>query len=194
MPVEVLGAIASIITAVVVGATAIAALVQLRHIRASNELTAFTEAFELWYSESTQRGLTFLQTEYRDRMQDPRVRAELDSTTPTDHTRHPELYVLDFFDNIAVMVVLGMLRESVILLPASQLIVETWELMNPAIAIMRRRRGQQLWISFEYLVHRAKIWIKRYPHGYALPGWARLPNPDVWAASEVGATTTSSTK
>jgi len=183
MTLDVLGAIASIITALVVGATAIAALVQLRHIRASNELTAFTEAFELWYSKAVQNGLAFLRRDYAERMRDASFRAELDSATPVDHEKHPEMYVLDYFDNIGVMVALGMLREAVILLPASQVIVELWEILNPAIAIMRRKRGQQLWVSFEYLVLRAKRWMERYPEGYRIPGWSRLPNPDFWASA-----------
>ena len=51
---ELLNTAGTLLTAVIIGATAIAAVVQLRHIRASNELTAFNEALELWYSRPIQ--------------------------------------------------------------------------------------------------------------------------------------------
>lgn len=182
MNIEALNTIGVFLTAAIIGATAIAAVVQLRHIRSSNELTAFTEAFELWYSPAVQDGFRFIQRELKDRMQDPAFRSELDTTGVVDHRAHPELGPLDFFDNIGVMVSLGMLREEVILHPASQLIDNLWTTMSPVIAIMRRKRGPQLYISLEWLAVRAKKWLERYPDGYRVPGWVRLRNPDVWAS------------
>jgi hypothetical protein len=52
--------------------------------------------------------------------------------------------------------------------------------ISPTVAIMRRKRGQQLYVSFEYLAHRARLWSQRYPNGYTPKGFERLPNPDIW--------------
>ena len=177
---ELLNTAGTLLTAVIIGATAIAAVVQLRHIRASNELTAFNEALELWYSRPIQDGLKFIQLDLAHKMEDPQFRRELDADGVVDHGSHPDLNVLDFFDNLGVMVSLGMMREHVILHPAGQLIENLWTRLSPTIAIMRRRRGSQLYVSFEYLADRARLWQLRYPNGYQVRGWERLPNPDVW--------------
>ena len=185
MTLETFNTVVALVTAVIIGATAIAAIVQLRHIRASNELTAFSEAMELWYQPAVQDGFRFIQRELEAKMQDPAFRADLDTPGVVDHIAHPELSPIDFFDNIGVMVSLGLLREDIILHPAGQLIQNLWKTMSPSIAIMRRKRGPQLYVSFEYLAYRAGIWAGRYPQGFQVKGWARLPNPDAWLARDV---------
>ena len=181
MSLEALNTAGVLLTAVIIATTAIAAVIQLRHIRASNELTAFSEAMELWYAPSVQEGFRFIQHDLEEKMKDPAFRNDLDSAGVVDHTRHPELSPVDFFDNIGVMVSLGLLREEVILHPASQLVENLWERLSPTIAIMRRKRGRQLYVSFEYLAARARVWQDRYPEGFQVKGWERLANPDVWS-------------
>jgi len=178
---ETLNTAGVLLTAAIIGATAIAAVIQLRHIRASNELAAFNEAMELWYAPSVQEGFRFIQNDLGERMKDAGFRNDLDTAGVVDHIKHPELSPMDFFDNIGVMVSLGLLREEVILHPASQLIQNLWETLSPTIAIMRRKRGRQLYVSFEYLAARARVWQERYPEGFMTKGWERLPNPDVWS-------------
>ena len=180
MSLEQLSVVTSILTLAVLFAAAIAALVQLGHIRASNELNTFSEAFELWYSAPVQGGLTFINRELATKMLDPAFRSELDTAGPVDRARHPELHVIDFIDNFAIYIVVGKMREDMIMHAAAQLIEYFWRELSPTIAIMRRQRGQQLYISFEYLAHRARLWNARYPNGYTPKGFARLPNPDVW--------------
>ena len=171
-------------TLVVLLTAAIAALVQLRHIRASNELSTFSEIFELWYSDGVQRGLAFIHRDLSSKMEDPVFRSDLDTSGPVDHGRHPELNVLDFFDNMAIYVIVGGMREDMIMQAGAQLMDSLWQSLSPTIAIMRRKRGPQMYASFEYLVQRGRIWLSRYPQGYAPPGFQRLPNPDVWRKAD----------
>ncbi len=177
---EALQTFATLLTPAIIGATAIAALIQLRHIRASNELTAFNEAMELWYSPAVQAGFKFIQRDLKEKMEDPQFRRELDTSGVVDHSTHPDLNVCDFFDNVGAMISLGMLREDVILHPAGQLIDNLWTTLSPTIAIMRRKRGLQMYVSLEYLANRAKVWQIRYPQGFQKHAWDRLPNPDIW--------------
>jgi hypothetical protein len=179
--------VTAICTLVVLTAAALAALVQLRHIRGNNELSAFSEAFDLWYHERIQNGLRFIQRELPHKMQELSFRQSLDTAGPVDHSEHLELNVVDFFDNIGVYVVLGIVREDLILLPASQLIRILWRTLSPTIAIMRRQRGASLYINFEYLAARAEQWDATYPDGYARKGFVRLANPDVWLERDAAA-------
>jgi len=184
MSLESLNTLGTLLTATIIGATAIAAVVQLRHIRASNELSAYNEMLELWYSPQVQDGFRFIQHDLKRKMEDPQFRQELDTAGVVDHATHPDLNVLDFFDNVGVMVSLGMLREDIIMHPASQLIDNLWTMLGPTIAIMRRKRGRQLWVSFEYLAYRARFWQQRYPDGFQSGNWERLPNPDAWLSAD----------
>ena len=52
MSVELLSTLASVGTFIVIGATAIAAIIQLRHMRGSNQIIALTECRETLESES----------------------------------------------------------------------------------------------------------------------------------------------
>ncbi len=177
----------SVATLAVLLAAAIAALVQLGHIRASNELNTFSEAFELWYSAPVQLGLAFINRELSAKMQEPEFRRELETAGPVDRSRHPELHVIDFIDNFAIYIVVGKMREDMIMHAAAQLIEHFWRILGPTIAIMRRKRGQQLYVSFEYLAYRASLWNARYPNGYTPQGFTRLPNPDVWRDADMRA-------
>jgi hypothetical protein len=184
MTVEQTNIVISAATLVVLLTAAIAALVQLRHIRASNDLSTFSEAFELWYSPSVQQGLTFIQRELTTKMEDPAFRRGLETSGPVDRVEHPEVNVLDFFDNTAIYLVMGNMREDMIMQAAGQAVCSLWQTLSPSIAIMRRQRGPQLYASFEYLVWRAQLWQKRYPNGYTPKGFARLPNPDTWLSAD----------
>ncbi|HEV2878264.1 MAG TPA: hypothetical protein VGW96_01680 [Candidatus Eremiobacteraceae bacterium] len=184
MPAEQWNVIVSIATLVVLLTAALAALVQLRHIRASNELSTFSQALDLWSSPGVQQGLQFIQHDLATKMKDPAFRGELDTPGPVDHSRHPELNVLDYFDNVAIYLILGNMREDMIMQAAGQLVCSLWQTLSPTIAIMRRQRGPQMYVSFEYLVARAQIWHKRYPNGYLPTGFQRLPNTDMWLSAD----------
>jgi len=184
VPVEQWNIVISIATLVVLLTAAVATLVQLRHIRASNDLSTFSEAFELWYSSPVQGGLAFIQRELATKIKDPEFRRELDTAGPVDHSRHPELNVLDFFDNIAIYLVMGNMREDMIMQAAGQLARSLWSTLSPTIAIMRRQRGPQMYAPFEYLVWRAQLWHERYPNGYVPKGFERLPNLDTWLSAD----------
>jgi hypothetical protein len=131
-----------------------------------------------------QNGIAFIQNDLATKMEDPEFRRGLDSPGPVDRARHPEVNVLDFFDNIAIYLVMGNMREDMIMLAGGQAACSLWQSLSPTIAIMRRKRGAQLYASFEYLVSRAQLWQERYPNGYTPRGFQRLPNPDKWLSAD----------
>ncbi|MBV9332771.1 MAG: hypothetical protein JO146_02065, partial [Candidatus Eremiobacteraeota bacterium] len=82
-------------TFVVITATAIAATVQLRHLRASNQLVALTTVLSDWQRPQLQEWLRFARWEIADKLKDPEFVASL--RTP-DRTKHPELLLADYFE------------------------------------------------------------------------------------------------
>ncbi len=61
-----------------------------------------------------------------------------------------------------------------------RLVDRSWELLRPAIAIMRRRRGPTQYQNFEYLVVRYRAWHARHPTGRYPADVPRLPLEDPW--------------
>jgi len=91
---EELTAFASLGTFVVIAVTAIAALVQLRHNRAANQLSGVLEYIKIWETESIQHANRFVQDELPAKLNDPQYRQELFKPF-VDRTRHPELTIAD---------------------------------------------------------------------------------------------------
>jgi hypothetical protein len=67
---ESVGAAAALGTFVVITASAIAALIQLRHMSSNNELTALRAAMESWDSDQTQEALRFFYIEFGTKKKD----------------------------------------------------------------------------------------------------------------------------
>ena len=179
MPFEVLSAIAAIGTFLVIAATAVAALIQLRHIRANNELVTLKTVMAAWDSEAFQRAVRFVRHELPARMADPAFRAEIDTREPIDRITHPELVVCDFWDTLGVYVMHGMIRESAFL-GIGTLAAAFWRLLSPTVAIMRRQRGRGVYAGFEYLADTIEQLRARFPDGYIPKSWQRPKLEDPW--------------
>src|SRR5215469_15122034 len=180
MTAETLTAVAAIGTFVVIAASAVAALIQLRHMSSNNELSALRSAMESWDSDRVQNALYFLRTEFAGRMKDESYRNELDTAGPVDRRTHPELYICDFWDTLGVFIMHGLLRESAFLEMGADMVATNWDTVWPAIAITRRKRGDALFIGFEYLADRGRLWSARYPAGYGTRRWQRQKLTDPW--------------
>jgi hypothetical protein len=177
---EGLTAAAAIGTFVVIAASAIAALIQLRHMSSNNELSALRAAMESWDGDRVQDALHFLRTEFAGRINDESYRNELDTAGPVDRRTHPELYIGDYWDTLGVFIMHGLLRESAFLEMGADMVATNWDTIWPAIAIMRRKRGDALFIGFEYLADRGRRWSARYPTGCGSRHWKRQKLTDPW--------------
>ncbi len=146
----------------------------------NNELSALRAAMESWDSDRVQDAVHFLRTEFVNKMQDEAYRNELDTAGPVDRRSHPELYVCDFWDTLGVFVMHGLLREGAFLELGAEMVAMNWDSLWPAISIMRRKRGDAVFIAFEYLADRGRLWTERYPNGSAPHHWTRRQLTDPW--------------
>jgi hypothetical protein len=163
MTLEMLNTVASIGTFVVIGATAIAAMFQLRHMRASNQLEGLLsvlarvedKSFNLWLTE-TQRQLPVM-------LGDPEyVQSVIDNTFDRDVAW---LQLGNSYDWVGSMVKNGLIPVDPFLDVYSFRIVQAWELMKPIIVLARYDVGDGIWENFEYLYVRGLEWARRYPRG-----------------------------
>lgn len=182
---ELLTAIATLGTVVVIGASAIAALIQLRHMRASNELEAVLSLQRDFQSPEVQSALHYVQDQLSVHLEEERYREELAAIGFISVDRHPELIACNWFTQMGTFLKHGLITEHTLMELYARLVRYYWKELAPAIAIMRRKRGDGQYSEFEYLALRANAWLERHAQGAFPRGMVRSPLPDPWRESDL---------
>ena len=178
MTAEILTAIASVGTLVVITATAIAGFVQLRHLQASNQietLNAFRNAFE----SPEIRNLSDAMPAIRERLDDPQGRAELEVRLPP--WVRPAMPTLRLFEILGIYVRQGIVSKKIVCDMWSPVIVGDWDMLEPLIVVMRRRSGITLFENFELIAYYSKHWLANEVSTYP-KRTPRIAAADPWAA------------
>jgi hypothetical protein len=180
MSLELVNAAAAVGTFIVISATAIAALVQLRHLRAANQLNALlTHADAL---RSIQRdSLDFVVRELPARLRNPKFRREIEDGSP-ERLVHKELVVCDFYERIGSYIKNGLLSADIVLDSVSPVLA--WRRLEPVISIARRKRGNTIYENFEYLMVLSNDWDRRHAEGNYPRRAPRLELSDPWLAKD----------
>jgi hypothetical protein len=163
MSLEWLSTIATVGTFVVIAATAIAALVQLRHLRRANQLAGLQSTLEMLQDQSVREILNFVRHGLSDRMNDPTFRAGL-LEIPIDRRDHPELYLCDMYNHVGSFVRSGLIDEDIYLQTEWYNVNLYWRLLAGVIAEVRKSRPY-VFENFEWLAARAKHWKDAHPQG-----------------------------
>jgi hypothetical protein len=175
MSLELWNTIGSVGTFVVIAATAIAAIVQLRHMRSSNQIAALNELRETIESEHYQSAIQFVGTELPKVLADPKQHERLDQY-PLDRDFQAISTVCNFFENVGTLVKYDFIDKAIALDMWSLVITINWERLAPFIARRRRISGRHaVWENFEYLTVLAREWITRHPDGVYPKGVVRIP-------------------
>jgi hypothetical protein len=175
-----LSAFAETGTLVVILASVLAALIQLRHIRAGNQLQALLSVEHDFRAPELQAALIYVQKTLPQRLEDPAYRRELERIGFVDTGAHPEMIACNWLNEMGTLVKHGLVSEDTFMDLFARLIVHCWGQVSPAVAIMRRRRGEFQYHDFEYLAARAAAWLKRNPRGMFPRAFSRAPLPDRW--------------
>ncbi len=163
MTLEALNTAAAIGTFLVIAASAIAALVQLRHLRTSNQLSGLVAVFEMLQDPSVRELVDFVRHELAERMKDDDFRASL-LEIPIDRRKHPEFYLCDMYNHIGSFVRSGLIDENTYLQTDWYNVNLYWGLLAESIALGRTNRPH-IFENFEYLAARAQAWVEAHPDG-----------------------------
>ena len=174
-----IAALAQVGTLIVILGSVAAALVQLRHIRAGNQLQALLALERDFRAPPLQAALSYIQEQLPQRLEDPQYRRELETIGFVDPALHPEMIACNWLNEMGTLVKRGYVSEDTFMDLFARLIVHCWRQVSPAIAIMRRKRGEGQYHDFEFLAIRASAWLRRNPAG-TLRSIARTPLPDRW--------------
>lgn len=172
-------------TLVVIGGSVIAAFVQLRHAQTGNQLQALLSLERDFRAPELQSALTYVQERLPERLADRTYRRELERIGFVDPAAHPEMVACNWLNEMGTLLQRGLVAEETFMDLYARLIAHCWKHLSPAIAIMRRNRGQAQYRDFEYLASRADLWLCRHPEGTSKRRFTRLPIPDSWAADDL---------
>ncbi len=160
---QTLEAAAQIGTFLVIAATAAAAIIQLRHMRASNQLEGLLSVlarvedanFNAWLTE-TQRQMPVL-------LGDPDyVASVIDNTFDRSVAW---LQLGNSYDWVGSLVKNRLIPVDAFLDVYSFRISQAWELMEPVTVLARHNAGEAIWENFEYLYVAAQRWNKKHHNG-----------------------------
>jgi hypothetical protein len=167
-------------TFIVICTSVVAALIQLRHIRTGNQLQALLSLEHDFRAPELQAALRYVQEELPKRLADTAYRRELETIGFIDPAAHPEMIACNWLNEMGTLVKRGLVSEDTFMDLFARLIAHCWRQIAPAIAIMRRTRGQAQYHDFEYLASRAAAWLEKNPQGMSPRSFTRLLLADRW--------------
>jgi hypothetical protein len=188
MSLELVNTFATVLTLLVIAATAIAAIVQLRHARSSNQIAALNELRETMESPEFRDGRHFLVAELPVKLLDPAFRYQIaERSARTDENRPALGKILsmgNYYEGFGVLMKAGLIDRELGLMMWSGTVIEAWERLEPVAAIVRRRIGDGLWENFEYATVLAQDWLAAHPNGTYPEGVRRIKVKDEWLEAD----------
>jgi hypothetical protein len=180
MTLEFWTAVGSVGTLVVISATAVIALLQLRHMRAANQVAAIQTFFSMYEGPDYRHAFDFVRTELPKHLEDPKFRAELRSGGAA-RSKHPEMLVCNFFDQWGAYYRSGVIDRDVFMQLNAGLITGYWRTLQPVVMLNAERRGGNTsFQNFEMLAVFARQWLEQHPAGDYPKGVERIELTDPW--------------
>jgi hypothetical protein len=179
MSLELLNTLASITTTVVISATAIAAIVQLRHLRAGNQIAGQLALRQVLLDDAFIDSMGHVRFEIRELLKDPQfleyVRQFHLSTASEGDERYDRPYQAALrvgrnLENIGNMIRNGLTDRRIFLEQYASLVVMAWDGTEALLRIRREATGNDATLEdFEYLTVLSRRWISEvrscYPKG-----------------------------
>ena len=188
MSLELWNTFATFGTFLVISATAIAAIVQLRHLRGSNQLAALNELREAAEAPELRAAQHFVTTQLAEKLRDPSFRYQIVNGPARTAENEPSIAHLvtlgNFYESMAVLVKDRLVDRQLLLELWNYSVTYNWVLLAPVTAMNRRKLGNTLWENFEYLTVLSQDWLAAHPNGTYPPGMRRIELKDEWAEAD----------
>jgi hypothetical protein len=189
MSLELWNALATFGTFVVISATALAAIVQLRHARGSNQIAVLNELRETQERAEFQAAMHFVTAELAEKLNDPSFRHQIVNRAARTAENGPligrALTLGNFYESMAMLVRNGLVERDLTLEIWNRPVVYSWEALAPLTAMLRRRYGSVTWENFEYLTVLSQDWLNAHAKGTYPPGARRIELQDEWLEADL---------
>jgi Domain of unknown function (DUF4760) len=188
MSLELWNTFATFGTFLVISATAIAAIAQLRHARGSNQIAAINELRETGERAEFRAAQHFVVTQLPEKLHDPAFRYQVVNrtarTTENGLLIDQALSLGNFYESMAILVSDGLVDRELALEIWNGIVVRMWEALVPFTAVLRRELGSIVWENFEYLTVISQDWLVAHSNGTYPAGMRRIDLKDDWLEAD----------
>ena len=175
MPLELVNTVAAILTTTVIAATGIAAAVQLRHMRAANQIAGFMTLRNMLDDDAHRHANNVLVRE-GDLTDDASFREYLalraTRRNVVENERYEQLYsavtmTANAFETLGTLVRNGVVDRQLFLEQYCSAVLGSWRQLQPYIALTRAaQQDDATWEDFEYMAALSERFIATYPSMY----------------------------
>ena len=145
------------ITTLVIAATAIAAVVQIRQLKLATQLEGFLALHREYGSPEMYIAREYVANELPKRLLDQKYRDELEGGAAFSGT-HPELVVGNFWEKVGTLVSTGLLAPNLYLETGAYRVIEAWDQLGDVIALRRKKEPLQ-WAGFDHIVRLSREYL-----------------------------------
>jgi hypothetical protein len=179
MSLEIMSTAAAIGTFLVIAATAIAAVVQLRHLRAQNQLTGLLTVLARVEDPQFNEWVDGAREIVDARLTDANYRKSIiNGVVPRKN--NPWLNLANSYDWVGSLVKHKLIPEDSFLDVYTGRVIQAWDIIEGIVPLVRKRGGPGVWENFEYLVVRAREWNSHHTQGAYPKGVPRLRIGVTW--------------
>ena len=180
MSLELINTLGTVTTVVIVAAAATAALVQLRHLRAGNQINAMLSIGNQFDAKEFRDALTLVQHKLDSALEDPAYREYVLAVArqlplPTVSREYHELadaarLVGNTYEELGILVKNGIIDRNIFLDRYCWVIIRAWNRTKRGLAWTRAITGNNaIWENFEYLTVLSQDFMRsggsKYPKG-----------------------------
>jgi|SRR5215469_1626081 len=193
MSLELVTAISSVVTALVIGATAIAAMIQLRHMRMSNQITALLAIQDEFDAQDYRAADGLIRQEFPAIFEEEGfceyLIAVLNDRETVENPRYTQARVAarlvgNTYENLGALVKRDIIDRGVFLDVYCWIIANAWDNLEGWVALTRWAVSEpSIYENFEYIAVISKDHLAKHPETY--PAGMRRLNPRLPAAARV---------
>lgn len=174
MSAEWVTAIGTVGTFVVIAASAVAALIQLRHMGRSNQIASFDELRDAMESADFRAALDFIRSELPKYLHDPSFAERVRSAGISGEIASVR-FAGNVFESMGLFVRNGMVDPDIACELWAHVVFQTWQGLAPITALVRVHYSSAIWVNFEYMAVISKRYIDAHPLGMYPAGLERMP-------------------
>ena len=177
MSLELVNTIGTLLTASIIAATAITAIIQLRHLRAGNQIAAMLQIGQEFADPKFQDAQELIRTQLDQAIKDPLFRAYNDASDRNQplpdvppgylELRRATNTIGNAYEELGILVKNGIVDPELFLDRYSWVLLNAWKRLAPITAWTREATGQQaVWENFEYVAVLSEDWLRDHPMVY----------------------------
>lgn len=176
MSAEWLTAIGTLGTFVVIAASAIAALLQIRHMRSGNAISLLTSYNNEFDTQTFQLAFIYVRSELPARLEQDAVMDQLAKAPPFVGEYEAIRTIANFFEDMGAFVLSNLLDSQIVCMLYAENATSAWRAISPVAALIRHKlNAPSVWENFEYLALLSTQFIERYPNGLYPKDLPRMP-------------------